>query len=68
MNMPRKEVADYLSKLLNQRVSVYMVSSNEVRWGLFAARINLNSRVVFYDRAKVESACKKFFQLSTVEG
>jgi hypothetical protein len=61
MNMTRKEVADYISKLINQRVSVYQVASNEERWGLLAARISLNSRVIYYDRAKVETACRKFF-------
>lgn len=49
--LTRAELADLITELRGDSVSIKQVRDNEARWGLKAARgIDLNKRVVRYDR------------------
>lgn len=51
--LTRKELAEIISKIRDDVVTVTQVRKNEAKWGLKAARgKDLNKRVVRYDRAK----------------
>jgi hypothetical protein len=52
----RKELADMLS------VSVMTIRRREVFLGLNLARVDINSRVIRYDRAKCLEAVRKHFK------
>jgi hypothetical protein len=60
MKLARKELADLISSLREDKVTVDQVRKNEAAWGLSEARgSDLNKRVVRYDKDIALKALKK---------
>ena len=61
MKLTRKELADLLSRLQGDEISVNQVRKNEALWGLDGARLpDLNQRTIRYDKKKSVAAWNAF--------
>jgi hypothetical protein len=60
MKITRKELSAIITEARDDEVTVRMILHNEERWGLRDARgVDLNKRVVRYDKAKALAALRK---------